>query len=210
MMVLDGQTSIFDLLQTEKPAQPVTIDGVGTLNDPGDFEAMHEARLEHFRIHSVDKGNWRPYRGWAAHTHSGKGSAHEATCFDAELRCTHHGRRGECQCVGSLTYRVYCHGCEEWLSIHETANDAWEAYLDHCWPGWRDLPVVETSTRGYSYVYHWPKNYPEAWKIPGAPVRDCRGLTKYATRHVPGGSPFDGIKVAVIQECAKHKPDGEK
>ena len=204
--MLTGQLSIFDLMEPDPVDGPV-IDA-GTLNDPGDFESMANARDAHFREFNVNRGNWKPYRGWSFRESSGKDSPHPATCFYTDLRCQHYQHRGECSCIGNLTYRVYCHGCDHWSEICESENGAWESHLDHCWPGWRELPVVETTMKNYNYVFHWPKDYPETWKVPGAPVRDCRG--ELATRHVPGASPFGGVKAAAVRGCEKHNPKGGK
>ncbi|MGP4995525.1 DUF6349 family protein [Glutamicibacter ardleyensis] len=214
--VIDGQLDIFTLLDSMLPAADASdslrIEGVGTLMHPGDLEAMYEARQAHFAEFNVMAGNWKPYRGWAANGSSGAESTHLATSYDAELRCNHHGHRDgqKCLCVGGIVYRVYCHNCEHWTGIYASENEAWEAQLDHCWDGWRELPVLEGRTVGYESRYNMPDDYPKEFIRPGAPIRDCRGLTKYMLRHVPAGSVNGGVKVGVIQDCKQHNQKGEK
>lgn len=209
MTIIDGQTDIFDLLNHQPPTIIMSMPDAGTFTRPGDLQAMYERREAHYRDHHVMKGNWRPYRGWETRSASGKGSEHVAEGFSANLRCNYHSGI-ECYCVGTYVYRVYCHGCETWTGIYGKENEAWEAHLDACWLGWRDLPVVESKTSGYSYKYNYPENYPAKFKTPGAPIRDCRGNTKYGTRHVPGTEPFGGVKVGIIRDCKLHNQKGEK
>jgi len=209
---VDGQASIFDMLahETEDSSDTGTIlSDIGTFTTPGDLEAMFQKREQHFQEFNVMKGNWKPYRGWAVNTLSGAESTHQASCYDADLRCRHVGEK-TCSCVGSIVYRVYCHTCETWTGIYGDENAAWEAHLDQCWAGWRDLPVLEGKQVGYGYKYTYPEDYPAEFKRPGSPIRDCRGLTKYGRRHVPGAEPFGGVKVGVIQDCKQHNQKGEK
>lgn len=152
----------------------------------------------------VDK-EFRMYRGWNE-SQTGRnayGTQHPSVMYSADLRCDHH--RIDCHCVGGLYYRAYCVGCEWWTPITNSENTAAELLLDHCWPGWCDLPVIESKQNAkYGYDYAFPKDYPTEWQVPGAPIKECRGLTKYGTRHVPSGSPYGGYKTAVTQECENH------
>lgn len=216
-MTIQGQLDIFDILEFQVQRRDVThlaitTSGAGTFTNPGDLEAMFQKREAHYQDFNVMKGNWKPYRGWEISTRSGSGSEHDAGCYSAELRCRHYGHRDDqkCLCVSMRLYRVYCEGCEAWTGIYDSENKAWEAHLDECWPGWRNLPIVESRTVGYSYKFTFPDDYPKEFKRPGAPIRDCRGLTKYATRHVPAAEPFGGVKIAVVQDCRKHNQKGEK
>ncbi|MHC6175438.1 DUF6349 family protein [Glutamicibacter sp. X7] len=204
---MDGQMELLDLLEPE----PTVITGdPGTFAMPGDLEAMAQAKDAHFEKFNVHRGNWRPYRGWTPSSGTGQGSEHLAAAFNADLRChaSHKDARRPCHCVGGYYYRVYCFGCNHWTGIYDRENGAWEEHLDHCWPGWRDLPVIEaTPNESGGYKYAMPDNYPPDWMVPGAPTRDCRGLSKVATRHVPAGNQFGGVKTAVIQECKQHGSD---
>lgn len=196
---MDGQLDLFDLLDTV--ATPPS--GAGSFMHPGDFEAMYNQKRAWHAEYHVSKCNWRPYRGWAAKQYSGKGSNHLAESFDADLRCQHYWRN-PCQCVGSLVYRVYCHDCDHWTGIHADENLAWEEHLDHCWTGWRDLPVLESRQVGYGYKWEIPSGYPEHFQQRGAPIRDCRGNGMAGGRHVPDANEFGGLKVAVFRPCTKH------
>lgn len=213
MTTIDGQLSIFDLLEPKPNTIPLSafkpVDDAGTFMHPGDLEAMFLKREAHYQEFNVMNSNWKPYRGWEISTQSGSGSEHVAGCYSAELRCRGHSGM-ECLCVSMRVYRVHCDGCSTWTGIYDSENKAWEAHLDECWPGWRELPVLESKTVGYTYKYTYPKDYPKELIRPGAPILDCRGITKYATRHVPGCDPFGGIKVGVVQDCEQHNQKGEK
>lgn len=204
--VIEGQLSIFDVLVSKaeelvEAASP--IQEAGTFTHPGDLEAMYNQKRAWHTEYHVDNGNWRPYRGWTAKQYSGKDSEHVAQSFDADLRCQHYWRN-PCQCVGPLVYRVYCHSCDHWTGIYDNENLAWEEHLDHCWPGWQDLPVLESRQVGYGYKWEIPADYPARFQQVGAPLRDCRGNKHVGGRHVPGMSPFGGLAVGSIQPCAKH------
>ena len=104
----------------------------------------------------------------------------------------------ECFCVGDLMHKTQCTPCG-WQSIG-TEADVVEAWHDHVWPGWRDLPVVPFALRPAGggidskskQAMAWVvANYPTEWQVTGAPVvteRDGLG-----TRHVPGYSPWGGF-----------------
>jgi len=209
MMTIDGQLDIFELLTDGELVPTEVVLGAGSFMFPGDFEAMYNQKKAWHAEYHVDKGNWRPYRGWTSNQFDGKDSAHLAESFDADLRCQH-SRRRECSCVGSLVYRVYCHGCGHWTGIHADENLAWEEHLDHCWPGWRDLPVLESKQVGYGYKWDIPADYPTPFQQPGAPIRDCRGSGPFAGRHVPRSNQFGGLKVAVFQDCKQHNQKSDK
>lgn len=112
-------------------------------------------------------------RGWRASRPAG---AHPIEVVTAELRCDHYGQ--DCQCVGDMVYRAWCWDCEHWSVIATCERTAVEDIHDHCWPGWRDLPVGPTADR-------------EAhWEQAGAPILTERGPV--GTRPVPGRNPFGG------------------
>ena len=202
-MIFEGQLDIFELLEAAEARAPQAHMSAGTFMVPGDLEAMFEKKEAHHREFSVTKGNWKPYQGWGPCATSGHGSPHWAQSFDADLRCQHYGR-SECSCVGSLVYRVYCHNCDHWTDIYAHENLVWEEHLDHCWPGWRDLPVLEGKRSGFGYKFTYPDGYPEGFMIPGSPILDCRGSEPIGGKHVAGHSPFGGVKVGVLQECKVH------
>jgi len=149
---------------------------------------------------------FRMYRGWHE-TRTGRnayGTPHPTVMYYADLRCNHY--RTDCYCVGDLYYRAYCVGCEWWTPITDGENIAAGLILDHCWPGWRDLPTVESKPNAkFGYDFALPADYPAEWQVPGAPVKECRDNTKTGTRHVPSRSPWGGYATAVTRECEAHQ-----
>jgi hypothetical protein len=69
--------------------------------------------------------------------------------FTAGLRCEpwqHPESRGDCCCLGDLTYQAICEPCG-WQVIADDENTAVEDWHDHGVPGWRELPIVPTRLR---------------------------------------------------------------
>lgn len=112
--------------------------------------------------------------------------AHTLDQFDVDLRCAagaHDAERDRlglglgriCQCVGESTTQIICAVCS-WHHIG-TEHDAVEAWHDHAFPGWRDLPIIPAKLRGTMgatkmtpKLEEWlEENYPAAFRIPGAP-----------------------------------------
>lgn len=121
---------------------------------------------------------------------------HTTVVVNADLRCTHHGI--ECQCVGNdLLYRAWCATCSWWTPPHTSEREAIAASLDHCWPGWRELPLFPHRVAGPS-LNDMPADYPTDWQTPGAPVRTIR--KPMGTRPVQGRSPFGGWDYGVLTE----------
>lgn len=207
---LAGQLDLLDLLIPETPA----VDRDGLIGwtfyeaDPDKLDALRQAWVDAYS--RAPWSDWREFPGWheSMTGQSGPNSPHSSFTYTAYPGCIHwreatveQRRNGYCKCVGrSMLYRVYCAGCDWWTPTAARENDAAEAYLDHCWPGWCELPVLEDKQGKHKL----PADYPNAWQVPGAPVRDCRGNTQFGTRHVPGGSPFGGYKAAVVQDCDTH------
>lgn len=203
MTIFGEQLDAFELMYpVETMPDDVAPGDIRLLLNPVSLELMFDAREAHFREFNVNKGNWKPYRGLSPQAVSGRESEHPAQSFDSDLRCQHYGRG--CSCVGSLVYRAYCHECGHWTGIYDHENKAWEEHLDHCWPGWRDLPVLEGKRVGFGYEFTYPDDYPESFKVTGAPILDCRGDSTMGGKHVAGHSPFGGVKVGVIQDCQIH------
>lgn len=213
--VLDGQLDLLALLEPEP--EVIDLDAlIGftmDVTDPYELDRISLAWSEAYATKPHQE--WRPFPGWReSHTGAnGLNGAHPSYMYTAELRCRCWRTRScadresnPCQCVGGYYHRAYCAGCDWWTLVCDGENEAAEAYLDHCWTGWRELPVIESKMNpkgGYSYAI--PKDYPKEWQVPGAPTKDCRGMTKHGTRHVPGGSPYGGYKTAVIKECEAHR-----
>jgi hypothetical protein len=201
-MSLDGQLDLLDLLEPEPGPEPLVAPQHFTVAEyhPDDLDAADKA---HDRWAG---GTFKMYQGWheSQTGRNGVGSDHPSFTYWADLRCRCNNarlsyNRLDCLCVRHLLYRVYCVGCEYWTPITSDENAAAEAYLDHCWPGWRDLPALKKTMKpngGYSYA--GPKDYPSGWDSPGSPVRTLR--SRGATRHVASGSPHRGYDVGVLDE----------
>lgn len=214
MIAIQGQMNIFDLLQ-EQPRVDIThlmnpAADAGNFFDPGTPEALENA-LEAFRADHKSRGfKWKAYVGWHTyHESSGNGSAHHSAMYHSGLHC-HHYVEDWCSCVKWYITRMYCDGCKWWSSIHVSANDAVHEFLDHCWPGWRDLPVMEGKRVGYETKFEFPDDYPKDFMVTGAPMLDCRGNSRTATRDIPGANKFGGYRVAITQDCQIHNQKGEK
>ncbi len=214
MTTIDGQLSIFDLLEPKPVSIPLSafkrVSDAGTFFNPGTPEALEEA-LEAFRANHTKRGmRWKTYVGWQTHYEtSGVGSAHKSAKFDSYLSC-HHMVDEWCSCVKWHVSRIYCDGCKWWSGIHVSANNATHDFLDHCWPGWRDLPALEGKRIGYGEKFEFPPDYPKEFMITGAPILDCRGNSRTATRDVPGANEFGGYRVAITQDCKQHNQKGKK
>lgn len=214
--ILDGQLDMLALLE----AEPAVIDR-GELTgftfhelDPDILDTLHLAWSE--AHHNLPWNEWRKFPGWhesVTGRNVSAGSLHPSFTYWADLRCNHWDKRlvaereaDPCQCVGNdLLYRLYCAACDWWTPVTARENAAVELHLDHCWPGWQELPVIDSKANGAgTYTFPMPKKYPDEWKRPGAPIRDCRGNKHHGGRHVPAGSPFGGYKAAVLRECQVH------
>lgn len=144
---------------------------------------------------------WRPEMNSVER--QAEASGHAYLPLRAWLGCDfkEHGReqRERCQCVGEAVTRAWCEPCAWASPIVGTNAEAIAAWHDHAWPGWRDLPVLDTSGPfGSKAAARWAEKveaiYPSTWARPGAPVvsrRDAQG-----TRDVPGRSPWGGFDLA--------------
>lgn len=165
------------------------------------------ARLEMFEQWVAEYGNFgckRLSHGWRPTYTSFRGDRPEPTdrcrpiLLDAELRCDHYG--DSCLCVGDLLYRAACLHCTFEGTIRDCENAASEDAQDHCFPGWRDLPIVAqvpeygSGASGKKAMTNWIAKvetlYPTGWLQEGGPIRTRR--TAPGTRHVPLRTPFGG------------------
>lgn len=137
---------------------------------------------------------WHPPAGFGAGNTNTPG--HSLLLFGVDLRCNHWGVDLDF-CVGSLLYQAICAECE-WNSIG-SEQDVVEAWHDHAWPGWRELPAVPTKVQSTGHeggnskgrTRKWIEtHYPAEWLVNGAPVVTER--SNGATRHVPGRALFGG------------------
>ncbi|MEJ6554056.1 DUF6349 family protein [Microbacterium esteraromaticum] len=98
-----------------------------------------------------------------------------------------------CSCVGGRVFQSVCSVCE-WHHNASHESEVVEAWHDHAFPGWRDLPVAPTGL-DEKKVAAWAKStYPPEWQVPAAPIRTWR--SQYSTRHVPGRSPWGGFDLS--------------
>lgn len=169
---------------------------------PPEFDAAYE----HWQfLHKLD-ARWTPNRMWhraiavPGHTEIGE---HAFDMFTADLRCepsAHGGRTVTCECVGDLTYAAICEP-HAWHAIADDENGAVEAWHDHVFPTWRELPIVPARLRSIDQpglskaARKWiVKHYPPAMQVVGAPVITER--SNAGTRHVPGRSPWSGYDIS--------------
>ena len=171
---------------------------------PDELIAAHvEASRDRIRSHTWDAGITT---GWCA-----KAPAHSLCVLTSDLRCrcsfaflaAQWQASDKCQCVGDLLSQSDCPECR-WHAIGTEAAVV-EAWHDHAWPGWRDLPVMphamrphgggmgtKNKERGVTKARDWVEaNYPPEWQVDGAPVLTER--VQYGTRHVPYYSPWGGF-----------------
>lgn len=95
-----------------------------------------------------------------------------------------------CTCVGGDLYQAVCSVCE-WHHIGHAEGEAVEAWHDHAFPGWRDLPIAPRGTDDKKKAV-WAKSvYPPEWQVPAAPILTVRSA--HGTRHVPRRSPWGGF-----------------
>lgn len=165
------------------------------------------ARLALFEQWVAEFGNFDCYRlshGWHPTFTSYRGDRPEpaAECrpilLAAELRCNHRDR--DCLCVGGLVYRAACLHCTYEGPVRGSENAASEDAQDHCYPGWRELPLVDrvpetgNSAREKKAFATWAEKvqalYPDGWLEAGGPIRTRRSAP--GTRHVPLNTPFGG------------------
>ena len=120
---------------------------------------------------------------------------HTASTFTAELR-PRVGQEGP----GGLLTQLICEPCE-WHAINGDENHAVEAWHDHAFPNWRDLPVIPTQIRVRSesgltkLATAWiAEHYPVEAQVPGATIITARA--PHGTRHVAGYSPWGGYDLS--------------
>lgn len=141
---------------------------------------------------------------WVSATEHPAPAGHTFTTMTADLRCSvaYDHPRG-CSCVGALLHRAQCDVCE-WVAVGNE-NHVIEAWHDHAWPGWRDLPVMplkdrESPAARSKRTTRWAQEHqPLGWQVEGAPIRTARdGL---GTRHVESRSPWKGYDLAETESA---------
>lgn len=180
------------------------------------------------------------HHNWQTNVHQQHHERNAAGCelveYWADLRCSYreHGGRmswrqptpqhlfdkyGEddtgvrCQCVGEPVSRAACDRCR-WQTIGD-GTQVLKGWLDHAWPGWRDLPLIPAElqppyggalrpkngspnpedVKAGKAAYEWAvEHYPVEWQTPGAPARV--GNRRTMVRGVVSGyAPFGGFLV---------------
>lgn len=194
------QLDIFTALAEEAAAE-AELTGF-TVSDEHTPEVLLEA-FELWKEAHGSRGAWARSRMWKpglSNVHTG---AHPWTKMDADLRPC--GWKDGAEGPSYIVSRVYCWDCQWWTPIRTGgAGGAMVDYLDHCWPGWRELPPIPfRKSRGLSAPKpsELPDDYPEAWQTPGAPsinYTDPRFTTPRDNRLVivGGRSPFGGPAVS--------------
>lgn len=136
-------------------------------------------------------------------------TGHTFVSYSADLRCecsfnyrtvSEFESAGWCRCPGELLTKVICEGCS-WHHIG-TETQTVEAWHDHAFPGWRQLPVFPPKLRGQmgsreltAKREDWlESHYPAEFRTPLAPILTDR--SKFGTRHVPGYSPYGGFDLS--------------
>ncbi|TFC92059.1 MULTISPECIES: DUF6349 family protein [Cryobacterium] len=157
---------------------------------------------EAFERYRADFGNFNCLalsHMWRSGTWQGLGATpnHGMSVFAAALGCEAHYRIS-CSCVSSRVVRAVCE-CGWVSTIREDESPAVEEWHDHAWPGWRDLPVVQSPNTASDRNNQFPRlltavDYPKAWMVPGAPVITEREYP--GSRHVPGYSPWGGYDIS--------------
>ena len=182
-----------------------------------DLDAAQTRRAEEDRHRAWED---RHRHGWISDPCGARAShgLHTIASYTSDTSCRwdYHGindgqrprlvaERIPCECVGNYLHLIVCDTCElHW--IDPDWNVVVEAWHDHAFPGWRELPVLPPKLRGQMgnnkmnpKLEDWlDTNYPEHFRIPGAPILTNRGGT--GTRHVPNYSPYGGFDLSVDEQ----------
>lgn len=138
----------------------------------------------HFDSVRVSHGWYENFTSWSTPE-----TAHcQAAVMSANLSCHHTSRYADpCQCVDGTVYRGACYYCDWEGGLRPSEEDALEDALDHAWPGWRELPVVESdwmkesgSKRAKAIQAWWGRilaaGYARDWLEQGGPIRTRRSI----------------------------------
>lgn len=214
---ITGQLDLMDLLPPPLvPTGPA--EGFNLNLTPDELAEVHDQwRTDYAHLKGQD---WRPWRGWRLDVTSingGKDHPHASGIFTADLRprkifralvAQREGVRARLHDVGGYYHRIWCDGCQWWSGVHEAEADAVTEYLNHCWPGWRDLPVLCEGKRPDKPRYTVPDDYPAAWQTTGAPWRDCRHTAQGTRSHADAAGPFGsagtGFSIGVANPDCPH------
>ncbi|MFC3399344.1 DUF6349 family protein [Microbacterium amylolyticum] len=120
--------------------------------DPDEAMAALRRREEE---HLDKRGSLRATHMWFPSATGGRLDLpeHDLFQFTADLRCDfwrhvdQDGNRLACLCVGGLLTMTICTRCR-WHHIDSDENIAVEAWHDHAFAGWRELPILPGNLRG--------------------------------------------------------------
>ena len=120
--------------------------------------------------------------------------------LQTDLRCNRTSHRG-CLCVGDLVSRSFCRGCGWHSEVVDDDTDAALLGLDHCFPGWRDDPIVPSAPYDDGPKRRTRRNWETTVtelhgtdRPQGYPMITRRG--PHGWRAVPGRSLWGGYDVA--------------
>lgn len=172
---------ILDVITAEPTAAPQTYT-TATDWTPAQLDEAYEALCKRAEVEGTRCGIRLWSHMWATSfaTRPTRG-AHPMEVVSAHLGCEC-PRGTDCQCVTALVYRAWCRDCAHWTAIRDDESAAVVELHDHCWPGWRELPVGATADRG------------PHWEQAGAPIITERA--PHGTRAVAGYSPYGGYDLA--------------
>lgn len=213
MTTTQGMFDIDSLIAEANPRPPYT--GRAPLRFTTDYytleelvEAQYEARLAagDDYCHSW-RHMWHPeFMGVRQQDSNG----HLLAMVECDLRCScllmppYGYNTRYCYCPGDLICQSICETCA-WHFIG-TWNQAVEAWHDHAWAGWRELPIlglVKSGTDRAKQLAALVKEveYPAEWMRAGAPIITDR--ENGSTRHVPDYSPWRGFDIAYTAVLAE-------
>ena len=203
---------VFDCVEDETGrAVPKILVGTGRGYEQRAWEAR-EWSLDYGNFNCIDisHGWWSWYWNRPSTAQAGREYC-QPVAMHAHLSCgckAHWEKPCPCQNVGGSFHRGMCTWCdwegENRASEKEAVYDA----LDHSWPGWRDLPVLNSrpitasSAKDKKIADRWLANaeslYPLNWIRQGGPILTAR--EPLGTRDIPDGSGFGGYDVGIPRE----------
>lgn len=101
---------------------------------------------------------------------------------------------------GHLRYQAFC-GCGHTSTFYSRENEAAEAEMDHAFPAWRTMPVMEARPHDNRRAEtRWEADarraYPAGWFEEGGPVITYRSI--HGARHVPCRAPGGGYDMGRV------------
>jgi hypothetical protein len=192
--VADGGTGLATALDRAWTGAPLayTVDYF----DPDDLLAAFDRWCaEHGRFGCIPRSHmW--HRGFTSAT-GATDDGHTFHMLLADTRCTEDDH-DHAPLPGHLMHQAICASCR-WHHISPSERDAVEAWHDHAFPGWRDLPILPGNLRwdDDTKVRAWiDQNYPAGWHRDGVPIRTHRAAN--SSRPVENRSPFGGFDIGHV------------